>query len=325
MAFSITTLKLPPVLVDAAYNQTPATAGGVGPFVWSVLSGNFPSWAALNAGTGAITGTPRAAGMWTFELQVVDSTGAVATQDYTIVGGYTLISDIASWATSEYLNRGDLTTTAQNAALKIYRYITAKIPFDQLTAVTDELPLTAGIDTYDLSTLVPPLLGIISIRITITSTNRRRLRRSSPRLYDSLSVIKNGQPATYARTAALQIQINPPPDNSAYTMRIRYWSRPAEHPSVPASTILATPLEWNPLFEWETAYYLLNQLGQEQRAMALIQPMMMPRQSSPKRQSMQEIGIIPRLWNELLTTISQKENVDEDFGINPIIRPYSYR
>lgn len=329
MGVVITTLNLPTAKVGAAYNQTPATSGGVGPYTWSVVAGALPNWLTLNAATGQLlSAAVNSAGVYNFTLQVVDSTPSTATQSYAIGTGYSAISDIASWVTGDYLKRSDITTETQNAANQVYRITTAKVPFEQLVNLSAEIPLVVGQDTYDLSQLVPPLLGITDIRLTLGPGQRRRLRRSSGRMYDSLSIITNSRPSTYARSGAQTIQLNPPPDQATYTMRVRYWSRPPEDTvssNGASTTVLSTPLEWDALFKWETAWWVLNELGQEQRAMQLVQPMMMPRQQSPKKQPMLEIGIIPRLWNELLTTISQKENVDEDFSVNPVIRAYTYR
>jgi hypothetical protein len=52
-------------------------------------------------------------------------------------------------------------------------------------------------------------------------------------------------------------------------------------------------------------------------------PMPMPRQMSPKKTQMFEVGIIPRLYNDLLKTINMREAVDEDFSVNPIRRRYA--
>jgi len=41
---------------------------------WSVTGGSLPGWATLNSSTGAITGTPSAAGTWKFTVTVTDST-----------------------------------------------------------------------------------------------------------------------------------------------------------------------------------------------------------------------------------------------------------
>lgn len=326
MSLVINQVALPTVKVAAVYNQTLTTTGAVGAVTWTVTAGALPNWLTLNPATGVIGGTAATAGVYNFTVQATDSsaTPQVATQSFAICSGYTSITDVANWVTSDYLKRTDITVEAQNAAIMVYRIVAAKVPFEQLVSITPELPLSTGVDIYDLSQLVPPLVGITDIRVTLGSNIRRRLRRSSARMYDALSIIQNGRPSTYARSGAQTVQLNPPPDNSSYTMRVRYWSRPPED-AVFNTTVLATPIEWDALFKWEAAWWVLNELGQEQRAMQLVQPMMMPRQSSPKAQRMMEIGIIPRLWNELLTTVSQKENVDEDFNINPVIRAYSYR
>ncbi len=49
--------------------------GGVGPYTFSVV-GTLPAGLTLNTSTGAITGTPTAAG--TFSIQVTDANGVVA-------------------------------------------------------------------------------------------------------------------------------------------------------------------------------------------------------------------------------------------------------
>jgi hypothetical protein len=95
--------------------------------------------------------------------------------------------------------------------------------------------------------------------------------------------------------------------------------------SVVNVTQLVTPAEWDELMKWETLYRVYMYLDQLDKASALVQPQPLPRQASPKKTVMYEVGIIPRLWNDLLTTISQQENVDEDFSINPVIRAYTFR
>lgn len=337
MALVITTTNpLPPVLVGTLYSQTLASTGGFPPMTWSLVTDsdgsppNFPTWLTLVPNSGLITGTALTSAQYNFTVQVTDSgvPPQTAVANFSIPSGYTKISDIANWVIGDYLNRTDLLNVAENAALYFYRIMCAKVPFEELHTVSQELNMQAGVPTYDLSQLVPPLVGIVNIRVTLNPAGaalagtRRRLRRSSSRLYDSLSYSVNGRPSTYARTAGLQIQISPPPDQ-AYQFRVRYWTRPAEAPT-PSNTVLVTPLEWDELLRWETAWRVLNMIGQEQRAATLIAPEPYPRQRpGPKKLLMMGQGIIPRLWNELLSTHSQKENVDEDFNINPVIRPYS--
>lgn len=95
--------------------------------------------------------------------------------------------------------------------------------------------------------------------------------------------------------------------------------------SNPWNTVMVTPPEFDELFKWETLYRVLHYIDRADKAAALMAPTPFPRQPSPRKQKIFEQGIIPRLWNDMLFTVSQKENVDEDFNINPIVRAYSVR
>lgn len=64
--------------VGVAYNSSLVASGGVSPYVYSIAAGSLPTGLALNAATGAITGTPTAAGAFPFTAKVVDSRGTAA-------------------------------------------------------------------------------------------------------------------------------------------------------------------------------------------------------------------------------------------------------
>jgi hypothetical protein len=59
--------------VNAPYTESIATSGGVPPFTWTKISGNFPPGLTFNTTSGQFTGTPTSAGTFPFTLQVVDS------------------------------------------------------------------------------------------------------------------------------------------------------------------------------------------------------------------------------------------------------------
>ncbi len=59
-ALAITTTSLPSGQVGTAYSATLAASGGTSPYSWSLTSGTLPAGLALNAATGAISGTPTA-------------------------------------------------------------------------------------------------------------------------------------------------------------------------------------------------------------------------------------------------------------------------
>lgn len=239
----------------------------------------------------------------------------------------TKISDIASWCTSTMLKRSDLDTEAVALAVGVYQVICQKVPFEALQTKSAELPLISGTDTYDLTSgptaLTPTLAGIMSIRYTASAGRIWRLRRSHTRVYDSVTFSTGTDPRTYARFGKT-IEFMPAPSSSASTFRVRYWSDPTIN-GTPGNTELVTPPAWDELFKWETLYRLYYLVGQEDKAAQLIIPMPLPRQPGPKKTLMFEVGIIPRLWNDLMLTISERENVDEDFSLNPIVRPYTPR
>ena len=70
---TITTGSLPDGMTGTAYSRTVASTGGLAPLSWSTTSGALPAGLALNAGTGAISGTPTAEGTFSFTVQVSDS------------------------------------------------------------------------------------------------------------------------------------------------------------------------------------------------------------------------------------------------------------
>ncbi|MES2599017.1 MAG: putative Ig domain-containing protein [Verrucomicrobiota bacterium] len=70
--------------VTQSYSATASASGGVSPYTFGVSSGAFPSWATLNASTGAITGTPNSTDSSTFTISATDANGCVGTRSYTI-------------------------------------------------------------------------------------------------------------------------------------------------------------------------------------------------------------------------------------------------
>src|SRR5207248_710333 len=72
---SISTGSLPSGTVGTAYSQTLAASSGTPPYTWSITGGTLPPGVALNSSTGAIGGTPAAAGPFNFTATVTDSTG----------------------------------------------------------------------------------------------------------------------------------------------------------------------------------------------------------------------------------------------------------
>ncbi|MBS1830424.1 MAG: putative Ig domain-containing protein [Acidobacteria bacterium] len=83
--FRITTDTLPGATVGEAYSQTIGTTGGTAPLTFTVSEGTLPAGLSLNRTSGAITGTPTAAGTFAFTVQANDSNNQSARQAYSIV------------------------------------------------------------------------------------------------------------------------------------------------------------------------------------------------------------------------------------------------
>ncbi|MFN7134836.1 MAG: putative Ig domain-containing protein, partial [Myxococcales bacterium] len=81
---AITTTSLPDGYTGSAYSATLAHTGGKAAFVWSVSSGTLPAGLTLDAGTGALSGTPTAPGTANVTFRVQDANGRSATQPLSI-------------------------------------------------------------------------------------------------------------------------------------------------------------------------------------------------------------------------------------------------
>jgi FtsP/CotA-like multicopper oxidase with cupredoxin domain len=91
---TVSTLTVPPPAISAAtlpggtvgiaYSQTLAATGGVAPLSWSVSLGALPTSLSLNPASGAITGTPSAAGTFGFTVLLADAAGRTTTRAFSI-------------------------------------------------------------------------------------------------------------------------------------------------------------------------------------------------------------------------------------------------
>lgn len=231
------------------------------------------------------------------------------------------IRDIGEEIAVELLKRTDMMDVCTKQVRNSYILVCTKVPFDNLQVTSAERAVDTTNSEYTLSDLDPALAGIVSIRMTYAGGRVRRLRRSHVRAFEFLPYSVRGEPARYCRWGT-GIQFDRVPNSASYTYRVRYWSRPNLDADYAETTII-TPPEWDELYKWLALYRVYYHLGETEKAMSLVTPAVMPRQMSPKKTTIVETGIIPMLWNDLLTTISQKENIDENFSVNPIVRPYN--
>ena len=70
-------------VVNVAYSQTVTASGGTSPYGYAVV-GTLPTGLSLNHATGAISGTPTAAGNYSFSISATDANNATSSAAYTI-------------------------------------------------------------------------------------------------------------------------------------------------------------------------------------------------------------------------------------------------
>jgi hypothetical protein len=80
---SITTTTLPTGQVGAGYSSSVEATGGAAPYTWSVVGGALPPGLGLSS-RGTISGTPTAAGQFSFTARVVDANGVPSPSDTTL-------------------------------------------------------------------------------------------------------------------------------------------------------------------------------------------------------------------------------------------------
>ncbi len=153
-AVQISCTPLPPGTECQTYSaSTLSVEGGTPPFTWSVTAGTVPPGLTMDPATGAITGTPTAAGTFDFTVMVVDSTqpSLSATQAQTI----TIAPDCTAPTTS---------TAPPTTGPSVAPTAAATLP---PTGSTSYPPLYLGLAVLVLGSLV------------VVVTTRRRASRTS--------------------------------------------------------------------------------------------------------------------------------------------------
>ena len=148
--------------VGVRYTGAVRASGGVQPLAWSVASGTLPRGLALNPTTGAITGTPRAAGSSAVTFAVTDAAGQRATVPTTfrIAARLAISTTGLPRATAGDAYRARL-ASGGGLAPKTWRIVRGKLPqgiaLDQRTGVLSGVARQSG--TFRVTVQVSDRLG----------------------------------------------------------------------------------------------------------------------------------------------------------------------
>ena len=81
-SIGISPTVLSPTTASVAFSSTLSASNGTAPYVYSITAGSVPTGMTLNSATGTLSGTPAAAGPYTFTVTVTDANGASGSRAY---------------------------------------------------------------------------------------------------------------------------------------------------------------------------------------------------------------------------------------------------
>jgi len=151
-----------------AYAGSAAATGGAGALAYSVASGALPPDLLLNAATGAITGTPKAAdiGTFTFAVKAADAFGDSATSTtFTIVVTYPAVN-----VTTSSLPTGYVSGTYTASALAATGGNGGPYTWTWAAAGGSTLPAGLSLSTAGVITGSPTTPGTYSVVVTATDS-----------------------------------------------------------------------------------------------------------------------------------------------------------
>ena len=100
LPLTVNTTVLPSGSAAAPYSATLTAKGGTLPYSWLIVSGALPAGLVLNPGTGAISGTPTASGIFNFSVKVTDSASPAGTSTQVLSINITVPANLTIWPSS---------------------------------------------------------------------------------------------------------------------------------------------------------------------------------------------------------------------------------
>ncbi|HEX4826333.1 MAG TPA: putative Ig domain-containing protein [Candidatus Polarisedimenticolaceae bacterium] len=154
---AISPSSLPGATLGVAYNQTLVASGGNPPYTFAVTAGALPPGLSLNAGSGALTGTPTATGSFSFTVTTTDARGCTGSQAYTVAVTCPTISLSPSSLPNPTVNvpYNQTITASGGAAPYTFAVAAGSLPsglsLNGATGAISGLPTTSGPSSFTIS------------------------------------------------------------------------------------------------------------------------------------------------------------------------------
>ncbi|HWE50080.1 MAG TPA: putative Ig domain-containing protein [Bryobacteraceae bacterium] len=145
------------ILTSSMFTLTCTVSVNAGPYTWSISNGSLPPGLTINTSTGAITGTPAAAGTYTFVVQVADSSSPprTVTQSITlktvtplVLAASPLAAGTAGTAYAATLAAGGVTPYTCSVSAGV---LPARITLNPATCTLSGTPSAANAYTFTIT------------------------------------------------------------------------------------------------------------------------------------------------------------------------------
>ncbi|MBV8818559.1 MAG: putative Ig domain-containing protein, partial [Acidobacteriaceae bacterium] len=209
----ITNQQVPNGTVGVSYSAILAASGGTGTYTWTVTTGALPP--GLNLVSGQISGSPSAAGSYSFTIRAADTANASATQSLAIMifAGLTISGCSAGPVTA-----GQSYSASLNA--------TGGAPPYQWAIAGGQLPAGLNLSSSGQISGTPSQSGDSSFAVKVTDSNQvSALQNCSLLVYASLS-INSGTSFTAAQGTAFSQALSATGGQPPYTWSVGSGSLP---------------------------------------------------------------------------------------------------
>jgi large repetitive protein len=227
---TLSSSPLPAATAETAYSRTLTASGGTAPYTYAVTSGALPAGMSLNPTTGALSGTPTAAGSFNFTVTVTDHSGSEVMAAYSLtVSAPTITVSPATLTVPAFGSAYNQTLTASGGTGS-YTYSVA----------AGALPAGLALSSAGVISGTPTTSGSFNFTVTakdgdgFTGSKAYSLTVSAPTIMVSPATL----PAATAETAYSQTLIASGGTGS-YTYAVSAGALPAGMSLIPTTGVLS--------------------------------------------------------------------------------------